>query len=116
MAPMCLLALNEEKEISPMRITINYWAQARQATGRASEQVELSGPPSIGELLGHLAQSHGDPLRRLVLNGDGMPHPSILLFIGEDQVAADGGRVLHPGEVLNILPPIAGGWAEEDPY
>ena len=92
-----------------MRITINYWAQARQATGRASEQVELSGPPSIGELLRYLALSHGDPLRRLVLNGDGLPHPSILLFIGEDQVLVDAARVLTPGDVLNILPPIAGG-------
>jgi len=92
-----------------MRITINYWAQARQAAGIASEQVELAGPPSISELLRQLVQSHGDPLRRLVLNGDDKPHPSILLFIGEDQVLVDAARVVNPGEVLNILPPIAGG-------
>jgi len=91
-----------------MRITIRYSAQARQAVGQDSESLQLDGPTSVRELLIRLSERHSG-LRRLVTNDSGKPHPSLLLFVGEEQVDSDSPRALADGEVISILPPIAGG-------
>lgn len=91
-----------------MLITIHYSAQARSLTGKASETVELDAPRPVGEVLLRLVDKHA-ALRRLLLGDDGSPHPSLLLFVGDEQVQPRGDRLLQAGEVLTILPPIAGG-------
>lgn len=91
-----------------MQITIQYSAQARNLVGKASEVIDLDGPRSIRDVLVQLGQKHAD-LRRLLLTEQGGPHPSLLLFVGEEQVDANAARMLQAGDVLCILPPIAGG-------
>jgi len=92
-----------------MRITIQYWAQARQAAQRDAETIELDGPCGIAQLLQKLAQAHGEQLRRIVLAGDSTPHPSLVLVLRDQQVSADFREPLRDGDVLAIIPPIAGG-------
>jgi molybdopterin converting factor small subunit len=92
-----------------MKVTVEYRAHARQASGTAAETVELAEPCSIQELLMRLAERHGEPMRRMVLGSDGMPHPAMLLFLGDQQVRADSRQPLEDGDVLVMLPPIAGG-------
>jgi molybdopterin converting factor small subunit len=92
-----------------MHITVEYGAQAKQATGTGRERVELTLPETVRDLLPRLARRHGEALGRLLLTEDGEPQPALLLFIGDEQVPADGRRELNPGDVLTILPPMAGG-------
>lgn len=91
-----------------MLITIHYSAQARTLVGKASEPVELDGPRPVRDVLVQLVQKHPE-LRRLLLTEQGLPHPSLLLFVGDEQVDREGARLLQAGETLCILPPIAGG-------
>ncbi|MDB5290123.1 MAG: MoaD family protein [Phycisphaerales bacterium] len=92
-----------------MKITVKYHAQARQASGTSSEQVDLHPPVTIGRLLTLLSERHGESLRRLLLAADGTVCPAILLFVADKQVRADSTEPLKEGDTLELLPPIAGG-------
>jgi len=92
-----------------MKITIQYWAQARQAANAPSETIDVVSHCSIAQLLQHLADRHGDALRRIILSADSRPHPSIVLVLRDQQVPPDSSTPLRDGDTLDIIPPIAGG-------
>jgi molybdopterin converting factor small subunit len=75
-------------------VTVRYWAGARRAAGRESEQL------AAADLTDLLSQLSDRPELAEVLAA------SALLV---DSVAADLGRPLHPGAVVDVLPPFAGG-------
>jgi MoaD family protein len=91
-----------------MKITVKYMAQVKQAAGAASEEIDLARSSiTVGELLGRLAEQHGEPLRRLLLEADGQVQPALLVFVGEEQ--ADTQTGLKDGDVVAVLTPMAGG-------
>lgn len=92
-----------------MKVTVKYHAQARAAAGRASEAIELGESCSVRELLIRLGQRHGEALRTMILTPEGRPHPSILLFVGDEQVRSDSEAMLRDGDVVAMLSPISGG-------
>ncbi|MCA9041256.1 MAG: MoaD/ThiS family protein [Planctomycetaceae bacterium] len=92
-----------------MRITVEYMAQIKRAAGTAREEVELPGGATLGETLSQLAKQHGDPLAGMLLDADGKPINSLLLFLGEDQVRLEKNPVLQDGAQLTISTPISGG-------
>ena len=92
-----------------MKITIHYMAQLKQAAGTASEQIEIDHVPSVLELARHLADKHGDGLRRLLLNPEGRLQPTNLFFVGDAQVQPSDCVALKDGDVVTVLSPIAGG-------
>lgn len=92
-----------------MKITVKYSAQARIATGRGSEEIDLDEPTTVHDLVIRLARQHGTAFRRLALDANGCPHPSLLVAIGDDQVRPSDHRKLASGEVVSIIPPISGG-------
>jgi MoaD family protein len=92
-----------------MKITVKYHAQAKQASGTGSEEVDLLPPATVGRLLTHLCERHGEALRRLLLSADGSLCPALLLFVDEQQVRPDSTKLLKEGDTLELLPPIAGG-------
>ena len=92
-----------------MKVTVKYAAQARVATGIPSEEVELDGPLTIEDLIVRLAGRHGSAFQRLALDGQGRPHPSLMLVIGDDQVRPGDRRRVASGETITILTPISGG-------
>ena len=92
-----------------MRVTIQYWAQARKAAHTGAETIDVDGPCSIGQLLERVAELHGQAMRRIILSADNRPHPSLVLVVGDQQIAHDSAQQLQDGDVLAIIPPIAGG-------
>jgi molybdopterin converting factor small subunit len=91
-----------------MRVTVKYMAQVRHAAGTAVEQVDLNPPCSLAELLAQLAHRR-EGLRGLLLQSEGQLQPSLLLFVGDRQVAAGEGVSLKDGDVVTVLAPMAGG-------
>jgi molybdopterin converting factor small subunit len=89
-----------------MRITVRYLAQLKQAAGIATEVVTSDERTPHGLLLS-LIERHGDALRRLLLDADGEPTATILVFVNDRQV--EPGMELHDGDVVTLLSPIAGG-------
>jgi molybdopterin converting factor small subunit len=92
-----------------MKVTVKYSAQARLATGLASEEVDLDEPTSVHDLVVRLSRQHGTAFRRLALDANGCPHPSLLVVIGDDQVRPGDHRKVASGDEVTIMSPISGG-------
>jgi molybdopterin converting factor small subunit len=92
-----------------MKVTVKYSAQARVATGLSSEELELEEPTTVHDLVIRLARQHGTAFRRLALDANGCPHPSLLVAIGDDQVRSGDHRKVVSGETVTIITPISGG-------
>lgn len=92
-----------------MKIAIRYMAQVKMAAGRASDEVEVTESCSVRELLAQLAQRHGEDLRRLLLTATGEVPPTLLLFLGDEQISPEQHVPRRDGDVLTILSPMAGG-------
>jgi molybdopterin converting factor small subunit len=94
-----------------MRVTVRYLAQLKQAAGTAAEEVHLDAPCSAADLVLRLAQGRGERLQRLLVDARGGLHPTVLVFVGEEQVPPGAEHRLRDGDVLTLLLPIAGGEA-----
>lgn len=89
-----------------MNVVIRYLAQLRPAAGTTGELVQLPAGQTVAGLLADLARRR-PPLRDLLLDQAGMPRRSLLVFVGDRQVAA--GQVLTEGDEVTLMTPIAGG-------
>lgn len=92
-----------------MKVTVRYLAQAREAAGRASEELELDGATTVHDFVVRLARQNGSAFARMALDGAGCPHPSLLVVIGDEQVRPGDARKLKAGETVTIMTPISGG-------
>jgi molybdopterin converting factor small subunit len=92
-----------------MKVTVEYAAQVKKAAGIASEDVEVSEQTTAQDVVRQVARAHGGGLSDLILNGDGNLHPSILLFVGDDQITWDLPASLVDRDVVTILSPVSGG-------
>jgi sulfur-carrier protein len=77
------------------KVTVRYWAGAREAAGRDDEQLSAD---QLGDLVQQLA--HRTPALAQVLS------VSSLLVEG---LVSPPSRALADGEVVEVLPPFAGG-------
>jgi len=93
-----------------MKIHVQYTAQLRTAVGHAEELVDVADGASLAELLAHLAARQPDVGPHLVTN-TGEIRPSLLMAVNGTAVPrnAAGAALLHEGDVVALLPPIAGG-------
>lgn len=93
-----------------MKLRVQYMAQLRPAMGRMEEDVELPEGSTVVELLVHLASRHDEAGPHLVTR-QGQARPSLLVVVNGSAVPAQesAAAVLHSGDVVILLPPIAGG-------
>lgn len=86
------------------QITVRYWAAARSAAGVATDQIEVPGAVTLGEVVRRAAAMHPDT--RL---------PDVLricsVLVGDRPVStSDPDAVpVAPGSQVEFLPPFAGG-------
>ncbi|MGZ4591402.1 MAG: MoaD/ThiS family protein [Actinomycetes bacterium] len=76
--------------------TVRFWAGARAAAGRSEQPYD---GPTLGVVVDALAAEHGPALARV------LAHCSFLV----DGVRAGRDFALSDGEVVEVLPPFAGG-------
>jgi molybdopterin converting factor small subunit len=90
-----------------MRVTIEYFGPAREATGIAREEVNCTPPCSAQDLVTRIARDRGGRLAGLLLRDDRLS-PALLLAVNDGQ--ATGEPVpLRDGDVVSIIPPVSGG-------
>jgi molybdopterin converting factor small subunit len=94
-----------------MIVRVQYMAQLRDAVGRADEVLEIPEGSSLGSLLVHLADRHGRDASPHLLAPDGKPQRSLLTVVNNLAVSppSAGTTLLKPGDVVTLMPPIAGG-------
>jgi molybdopterin synthase sulfur carrier subunit len=85
-------------------ITVRYWASARSAAGVDADQLSVSGPISLSEVLSRAISLH--PGSRL---GEVLQVCSVL--VGDRPVSSEepGDVQVAPGSSVEFLPPFAGG-------
>lgn len=92
-----------------MNIAVTYRAQLRHAAGVPAEKIELDGPCSLRAFVAILAERHGPLLQALLLDASGSPQPTILIFVGDQQVGPGQHVELRDGDAVTMLAPMAGG-------
>jgi sulfur-carrier protein len=86
----------------PSNVTVRYWATARAAAGRESDEVDAG---TLAEALGAVRALHAGNQRFADVVG------ICSVLVGSSPVSSqDPGEVaLAPGDVVELLPPFAGG-------
>ena len=94
-----------------MKIRVQYSAQLRTALGRAEEEVELASGSTLAALFDDLATRLDDGAKGHLLAADGRIRASLLIVVNETVTSADAANatMLKCGDVVLLLPPIAGG-------
>jgi molybdopterin converting factor small subunit len=92
-----------------IKITIRYEAQTRRAVGLDEEIIEMTAPCRVSDCIQHLANVHPESLRPIIINSSGHIQPSLLIFLGDDQVIRDDAQELSAGDTITIMTPISGG-------
>jgi hypothetical protein len=63
-------------------VRVHYTTQLKHALQRASDEVDVAAPLTVGQLLQHLSQLHGEPFNNLVLASPDTLNPSMLVCVG----------------------------------
>jgi molybdopterin converting factor small subunit len=92
-----------------MQIHVEYAAQLKRAAGTGRETVELNASATLSDLIRLVAERHGDVLKPVLLDGNGNLHPSILVFVNDEQCRDAAGRELNDRDTVAFLSPISGG-------
>lgn len=88
-----------------MKVRVRYLAQLRQSAGKLAEDIDLPEGSCVSALLNLVGQHY--PSLRHILLADGRVQRTILIFLGDEQTAAE--QVLRDGDEITLLTPIAGG-------
>jgi len=92
-----------------MNITIEYHGQLRHVAQMDSESRNVDQGVSIPELVAILAEVHDEAFRAIVLDETGALLPSTLILKGNELADRDNWPPLNDGDVISLLPAIAGG-------
>ncbi len=93
-----------------MPVTVEYAAQIKRVAGVAHDIIELAKPCTVAEIARQVAANHGDQLADILLDDNQQPRPSILVFLGQNQVRWDDDKTLvQDGQTVTLLSPVSGG-------
>jgi len=92
-----------------MNVTVDYTAQLRVRTGCSVEELNVSAGTTPLDLLQQIAERHGREVRDMLLRPDGTPAPTILFFLGDQQMSWDRPPALYDGARVSLMAPMAGG-------
>ncbi|MCH2161773.1 MAG: MoaD/ThiS family protein [Phycisphaerales bacterium] len=90
-----------------MRITVEYFAQLRNAAGTHSESHELSPGGSLADLLDSIRTRHPDTLAPIL--GKAEQLPGWITVVTDGQVMRDMSISLNADATVRLLAPISGG-------
>lgn len=90
-----------------MKVTLEYFGTLREAAGLNQEDLDLAVGADGTMLLQSAAEKHGEPLRSLLLNAEGTPHPWLLIAV--DDMVETRAIELSQGAHVLLSSPISGG-------
>jgi molybdopterin converting factor small subunit len=92
-----------------VKIEVFYTTRLKHALGCSSNEVDVPSPLTVGQLLEHLSQLHGELFDKLVLTSQGELSSSILVCVGSSCLGRDLSAILHEGDDVTFLSPVSGG-------
>ncbi len=97
-----------------MRVSVDYSAQIKRVASCEREELEIGDGSTALDLIRHLVDVHGDPLRGCLLGEGGRLRPTILAFVNDEQLAWDVDLGLKEGDEVVFMSAIAGGVGNRD--
>jgi molybdopterin converting factor small subunit len=92
-----------------MQVTVEYTAQIKRAAGLARETLDISDGATLTQLITQIAADRSEALQRMLVTGEGVPQPTLLVFVRDEQMRLDDSTPLADGDVVTFLSPISGG-------
>ena len=94
-----------------MRLRVQYTAQLRTVSGRAEDEVEIPEGSNLAELLRRVASELPPEAAPYLLTPGGELQPSLLVAVNNGAVMSREAHavLVHTGDVIMLMPPIAGG-------
>lgn len=92
-----------------MKIVVEYTAQVKKAAGVSKEEFEVNEGSTLQDLVKQVATRHEAALKPILFPNSEELHPSILLFVSNQQVLWNESLTLEPHHIVTILSPISGG-------
>jgi molybdopterin converting factor small subunit len=94
-----------------MKLRVQYMGQLRTAAGRSEEELDLPESTNLAALLSQLASHLGDGAAPHLITPSGHAQGGLLVVVNGSAVAAPhaAATILRTGDVVTLLPPIAGG-------
>ena len=95
-----------------MKVTVRFFALAREIVGAREQEVELANGSTAGDLLELLASQNGEKFREFLFDEKTSEPRSNLQFLVGDKLLADLdglATVLLDDTVFAIIPPVGGG-------
>ncbi|MEM2850054.1 MAG: ubiquitin-like small modifier protein 1 [Candidatus Bathyarchaeia archaeon] len=94
-----------------MKVKIKYFAYLREITGKREDLVELEEDTSVGKLLEALSNKYGEKFREYIYGLGEFEGVSLNFLLNGRNISLDKmfETKLQDGDVLSILPPVAGG-------
>ncbi len=94
-----------------MKIRVQYKGQLRTALNCGEEEIELPDGSTVASLLSNLSQRHADTKTQQLLIASGRTPTSLLIVVNDTAISAHqfSAAMLYAGDVVTLLPPIAGG-------
>ena len=94
-----------------MKVRVQYSAQLRTSIGRSEDEVELNAGSTLAALIDDLASRLDDVAKGHLVAPEGSIRASLLMVVNEAVTSAASAQstVLKSGDVVLLLPPIAGG-------
>lgn len=92
-----------------MNITVEYHGQLRHLAQKESESCIVDDNTSIPEFITTISKNYDDTFRAILFDKSGTLLPSALILMDDEPVDRENWPSLKDGDVITILPPIAGG-------
>jgi MoaD family protein len=92
-----------------MKITVEYTAHLKRATGKSREELELPADSTLEQAIESLLQRHGDEFRNYLMDSEGRVNPSLVVAVNDEQVFLENPLQLSDGDTVVLLAAIAGG-------
>lgn len=92
-----------------MKITLQYETQIKRAVGTGAETIEAADGADAAEVLRTAAERHDESVRAMLLTDNGQLRPSLLMFVGDQQVSRQTSVPLTDGDTVTVMLPISGG-------
>lgn len=92
-----------------MKITFEYLGQLRHLAQCDSESREVEVGTTLPDLIESIAISYDEMFKAILLDNAGSILPSTLILMGDAPLNSDDWPNLKDGDIITLLPPIAGG-------
>ncbi len=94
-----------------MEITVHYFTVLRNVTKKRLEKIKVNDGSTLESLLTALIKKYGENFERYMSSGKREKRVQVIFLLnGQDVAQFKGlGTQLHDGDVVSLMPPIAGG-------